>query len=127
MSPFTGAAEKWDRWLTAVGATITEEGKTNGVVTRRCYELRDARGGKWVLILNVLPDGRLSLCIWAPDGLQIVVPDEPSWEALRASTRICQRCGRAADSVGRVGFAGRWCQLCLDLHRGEVEYPGWTE
>jgi len=116
---------KWDSWLRAGRAKMKEETVVDGLVRRRCYEIQEP-SGHWVVHLNEWEKSE-SVNVWGPDGLAVIPPAEPSWEAMRASLSLCTRCGKAASDLKRAGFAGRWCQECRASHLHEVEYPGWTE
>lgn len=114
----------WDRWLESVNARL-KESYFKGSTKKKYYEVDDSKG-VWVVHLLQYGDTEV-VYVWAPDGLQVIPPEEPSWEALKASLGICTRCRRAGAALSRAGFAGRWCDECRRKHLHEVEYPGWTE
>ena len=71
--------------------------------------------------------GRHTVHIWGPDGLQIKVPAVYSFDAVKTATRICQYCSATDVDTVRVGFAGRCCEKCLPAKRAEIETPGWCD
>lgn len=67
-----------------------------------------------------------SVAVWGPDGMQVRVPREYTWEAVVAGLRTCQPCGATDVDTVRYSFAGRCCAACRPAMARQHEYPGWT-
>lgn len=83
--------------------------------------------GPWILMCWKIPSWQSQrLSIWAPDGLQITVPDVYDWAAIQERVRYCEECKRSDVDTFRYSFAGRACEECLPALKAEHERPGWT-
>ena len=119
-------AAKSDGW--AVEATYppseSEERAAKGTRERFVFQMI-ARPGVYARPVNGSRDDA-SVTVWGPDGLQIAVPSVYSFDKIKAALRRCLGCGKESDGCERVGFAGRYCPVCIPSQRKVHEYPGWT-
>lgn len=70
--------------------------------------------------------GSGQISCWGPDGLHIPVGETYDWKAIQAGVTTCLNCHTENVATFRVGFAGRYCFVCLPAMRAAIETPGWN-
>lgn len=68
----------------------------------------------------------VSIDIWGPDELVVMVPDVYGWEPIRRNLNRCNYCKKYVATCTRVSFAGRVCPDCDPKVRPSLERQGWA-
>jgi hypothetical protein len=70
-------------------------------------------------------NAELNVSVWCPAGRWVRVPEVYDFDALKAASSVCDRCGKVAE-MHHVAFASKACADCLPQMRQTHEYPGWN-